>query len=397
MTKLLFKRTAAGIYEVNMTFINTTSGGLGQITHGFIDSKRIRYNAAMTLKQFEALVKKKLNEGYKTPESIGCNSLDINYAELDALLPRYIRDQNEFVKIMKCQPFKPDKFDYTPIAFGQPKINGNRVTASWGQIGEGLFKKDGAVLKTHEGHICKVEHIRKIFDEVFKECGKNIVFDGEMYVRNEPVTSISGACRNDKNSINKKLQFHCFDLAIPDVDQINRLTLKDNIFQKMYYPGLIYKQLSSAEHTIGILDKHHIINVMSKQVYNDSDSTEYRDECINAGYEGCVIRNGIATYRFGSRPVIMQKLKKPHYGEFIVVDITTFGFNNINVTDIGKGIKFVLKNDQTNDTFESRCTGTVDQQTKLYNNRKKIIGTKINLRYYERTATKLPFHTTVII
>ena len=55
-------------------------------------------------------------------------------------------------------------------------------------------------------------------------------------------------------------------------------------------------------------------------------------------------------------------------------------------------------NSTCNETFESKPVGLdVDQQMDMYINRKKVIGTKITLRYYERTVRNIPFHTNVII
>ena len=54
-----------------------------------------------------------------------------------------------------------------------------------------------------------------IFIIVFPEYA-NMVFDGEIYIRGEKVTSIGGAARNPRNPIHEKLQFVNFDLSIPD-------------------------------------------------------------------------------------------------------------------------------------------------------------------------------------
>jgi ATP-dependent DNA ligase len=227
---------------------------------------------------------------------------------------------------------------------------------------------------------------------VFEHCDKNIVFDGELYARNEPVTTISGACRNDKNPVNKKLQYHCFDLAIPDVDQHNRLALRDKILS-----AFAYKQKSPFEHNNGTLDYPVIVNVLSVKIQSDAESTLFRDDCIDAGYEGCVTRNGLAEYKFGSRPKTIMKWKKAKYGSFEVIDIIKFGFDNTdNNNHVGKGVLFVLKNDINPLTFESRPIGDLDQQMEMIAYKSKIIGTKVTVRYFERTEDGKPFHTNVI-
>ena len=93
----------------------------------------------------------------------------------------------------------------------------------------------------------------------------------------------------------------------------------------------------------------------------------------------------------------MMKLKRPKYGYFEVIDIILYGFDSDNKNNVGKGCKFILKNDLTNEKFESNPTGTVEQKLEYYNNRKDYIGSKVMVKYYERTKNKLPFHHNVII
>lgn len=389
---VLFKKTAAGLYEFDATHNATINGGMITTRYGLTLGTKTPYTYQGTVKQFDAVIKKKLQEGYKRLSDIGFPEAYaiLDYKAINALLPSYNTDQNDHVKICKCQPFKPDKFDYEPTAWAQPKINGNRSTISWGVKGEGIFKTEGSVIKSHEGIIYVIKHISDIFDMIFEKCSKDLVFDGEMYVKDEPVTSISGACRNPKNPIHKRLQYYCFDLAIADIDQTSRLELKSKALGDM-----AYKQRHPNEHDK--IKNVNVIDTISVRVSCDNEATNARDICIKAGYEGCVIRNGAATYKFGSRPKDLMKLKKAKFGQFEVLDINHFGYEN-SENNIGKGINFVLINDLDGAIFESKPTGLdVDQQMDLYINRAKVIGTKVTLRYYERTVEGLPFHTNVIV
>lgn len=390
---ILVKKTAGGLYEFEATHNATIASGMITTRYGLFTGTRTKYMYEGTAKQFDAVIKKKLQEGYKRLSDIGVDDklYPSNHKEVMALLPEYITDNNSFIKPCKCQPFKPNKFNYEPIAWAQPKINGNRSTISWGTHGEGIFISEGVVIRSHEGIVYNIKHIENIFEIIFESCDRNLVFDGEMYVKDEPVTSISGACRNPKNPIHNRLQYHCFDLAIPDVDQTTRISLKTKALGEM-----AYHQKHPNEHKAGMIS-YNVIDVVSVQIQSDAEAIGARDVCIAAGYEGTVIRNGAATYKFGSRPKDLMKLKKAKFGEFEVIDITKYGFEN-NDNNIGKGINFVLKNDNNDAIFESKPTGLdVDQQMDLYTNRAKVIGTKITLRYYERTDTGLPFHTNVII
>jgi hypothetical protein len=392
---LLFKRTAIGIYEMSIeTF---SSKDLIVVSYGVVGGKKVS-NYVQGVKKLNSIIAKKRREGYKTLEDLNCDSISLNYAEIDFLLPEYNTDVDNYFKSMKCQPFVPNKFNYGSFersAKAQPKINGNRGTISWGIIKNGLFSEEGSILKSHEGHVLEINHLREAFDKIFAKVSKSLVFDGEFYVRNEPVTSISGACRNPRNPIHSRLNYHCFDLAIPDVPQIDRLDMKHSIFKSFVKPGFVAKQLHPSEHSK--FDDTLIVDVVDIDVHTDDESSDYRNLCLDEGYEGAVIRDPEAIYKFGSRPMTMMKLKRFKRGFFEVIDVKLFGFENNNTNNVGKGCVFILRNDLNNDLFESNATGTVEEKLKLYSNRANLIGTKVPVKYGERTANGLPFHSNVII
>jgi hypothetical protein len=396
LKQILLKRTALGIYAFEINHIYTAGNPIIQTRYGLLDGNKTSYNTYGTVKQYEAIINKKRKEGYKSNVDLGLTFSDngglnlYNLEDYNKLLPEYNTDLNNFYKPMKCQPFQPNKFIYD--ALGQPKINGGRINTRWGKVKDGLFSEPGVVITTHEGVEIRVAHIEAVMKDVFKYCDSNIVFDGEIYKYGELVTSINGAARNPRNPIHPYLQFHCFDLAIPDVHQNDRITIKDEIFRRAYYPSKVHKQINVQDHIVPEV----VVNVYTKLIHSDEEATEFRTECIDAGYEGCVIRNMVATYRFGSRPMTMMKLKKPKYGTFKVLDMIPFGFENTE-NDIGKGIKFILKNDLTDATWECNATGTVSEKTDAMNNKKRYIGDEVIVSYFERTATNLPFHANVIL
>lgn len=397
MKEYLFKKTALGLYEYTANIVNTTKGSTIVITYGIYDKTKVTHITEGGMKQLIALVKKRKQEGYKSAIDLGCDLTNLNYAEIWLLLPDYNTDTNNSFKSMKCQPFVGGKFKYgTPkrSAKGQPKINGNRSTIGWGMSQDGMFSKEKVIIKSHEGLIQHVPHVERIFTDIFAKCSKTIVFDGELYHKGSEVATISGAARNVNNPINKLLSYHCFDLAIPDIDQLTRLDLKHEILKKFEYPGTVHIQKHPSEHEF--LDSI-VVDVCDTDIHSDEEAMELRDLCLLHGYEGAVIREPEVIYKFGSRPVSMMKLKKPKYGQFEVVDVTIFGFEIERESDVGKGCKFVLKNDVTNALFEANPTGTVEQKLDYFKNKKKYIGTKITLKYYERTVTKLPLHANVMM
>jgi len=388
----LFKRSALGIYEYELILSKQPKGYIISCTHGQHNSKKVSYYVEGDDKKFTALIREKKKAGYRTLEELGCGP-ELNYAEIDHKLGEYVVDLDNYSKPMKCKPFVVDKFKYLLGTKGQPKINGNRGTIRYGEIPNGLFSTKGVILKSHDGIVLSIRHIEKAFEQIFKYCSKDIVFDGEFYYRDTPVTTISGACRNPKNPVHDKLQFHCFDLAIPDVNQLARLELKHEIFRRCEHLDCVTIQRHPSDHKEL---NTTVIDVCDQDVMSDIEASEYRELCLKYGYEGCVIRNPVAEYRFGMRPTTMMKLKKPKFAKFEVIDVTLFGFEG-NTTNIGKGCKFILKNDINDLSFEIIPEGKLEQKMEYYKNRKGYIGNLVNVRYFERSSKgQFPFHANII-
>jgi len=393
LKQLLFKRTALGIYCFEMSYVSSINEGIITSRYGFLNKSRTTYSVSGTQKQYESAVLKKIKEGYKSNIDLGLpiGVIDDDYiSAIASLLPVYNTDINSFYKSMKCQPFVPNKFTYD--ALGQPKINGGRMSIRWGRVHDGLFSYDGPILTTHEGIVCRISHIEEVFKDIFKHCHSDTVFDGEIYHYGSNVTMINGAARNPRNPIHDKLQYQCFDLAIPKKKKKDRISMRDDIFKKVYYPGKVHKQTKVQDHNVPDI----VVNVYTKLITSDDDASNFRYECIEAGYEGCVIRNMDAPYKFGSRPMTMMKLKKSKLGKFKVIDLTPFGFENTD-NNIGKGIRFLLKNDINDEQFDCNSNGSVDKKLKVINSKAAYIGKEVTVQYFERTPTNLPFHATVIL
>ena len=251
----LYKRTAIGLYEYEIIFSNTSSGPIIESRYGLYGSRKITNYTKGNLSKYNTLVAKKRREGYRTLKDLGIGDSNIPVKEIIDYLPEYTTDLGNVHKPMKCQPFVADKFLYIndgKEAVGQPKINGNRGTILWGKTDNGLFSIEEPILKSHDGIVLNIEHIKEAFKVIYSKVPKDVVFDGEFYVYGEHVTSISGACRNPKNPIHQKINYHCFDLAIPDVDQLTRLALKHTYLKQFYAPGFVFKQIHPSQHVLSI-------------------------------------------------------------------------------------------------------------------------------------------------
>lgn len=369
--------------------------------------------SASTKTSYKSQIKRKIDRGYKTAEMYGVTSDMYESANqlhdlLDNVIPKFATDANNVDKPMKCQKWKTGIFDYSNGAFADPKINGVRCTIKYEAVDNGLFGiSHEVVIRSKEGLRYNVKHIEDAFDRYvfYREDYKNITFDGELYIKDQKNTTIGGAARNPKNPLHKQLQFVNFDLSIPDVSNRNRYHLRRDILNKAWLNATslnsdaIYIQFKPEEHDATKSAK--IVSLCSINIKGDSDVEAYRDRCIAAGYEGCVVRSKIAEYKFGSRPQTMMKAKRCEETECLCLDILV---DKITKVIDGKEItyeyaKFKCRNDLNNEVFEVKPTsvynGVTDETMTsdyILGHRNQFIGKLLAIKFYERTDKKIPFN-----
>ena len=354
-------------------------------------------------------------KGYKSLTDLGLNPLDcLNdivplWNEIEKRLPKYNTDANNCIKPMKCQKFAIGKFYYPAII--QPKINGVRAVVLLEEFTptdlfsmEGFVRDDKhyhAVIKTKEGLVYNIWHIEQLFNHLYQAFPEyaNVAFDGEIYIRGEKVTSIGGAARNTRNPLHEKLQFVNFDLSVPDLSNADRDELRFKIWRDYtakftssahnVMAGKIWENLSIEGHSMW--DGFTLIVLNSDKCWDDNQALFYMQKAIEHGFEGAVIRDEAAEYKFGSRPATMMKLKEFDDAEFECIGVEHTG----NPDDkIGFNVRLVLKNDINDLVFSCTLTGTVNERLDILNN--PPIGKSVTVKFYERTKNGLPFHANVV-
>ena len=383
----------------------------GTISNTFSDaivakSKKNSYQQA--LYQLNSLYERHKKQGYKSAEELGLTDDDKSrsfYDKLNHVLPKYNTDANNCVKPMKCQKFTIGKFNYPAMI--QPKINGVRcVVMIEDYTPKDIFDTKGfntnhgmkhVVLKTKEGLVYNIDHIERVFQKLYTKFPQyqNIIFDGEVYIKDEKVTSIGGAARNPRNELHKKLTYVNFDLSIPDMSNHDRDVLRYKIWNDFLaissslYPPEVFIALNAESHE---LFNQFVITVLNTdKTYDDDQSLAYMQRYIDCGFEGAVIRDKDAEYQFGSRPQTMMKLKKFEDAEFKCHDIRYTGNPEQGV---GFSVVLLCENDINDLSFESTVVGTVEERKAILDN--PPIGKMVTIKFYERTKNGLPFHSNVI-
>lgn len=383
----------------------------GTISNTFSDpivakSKKNCYQQALF--QLNSLYEKQKKKGYKSAEELGLSDVDSSrsfYDKLNHVLPKYNTDANNCVKPMKCQKFAIGKFTYPAMI--QPKINGVRcIVMLEDYTPKDMFDSHAmntdrgikrVVMKTKEGLEYNVFHIEQAFKDFYTKCPEyhHIIFDGEIYIPNEKVTSIGGAARNPRNPLHSDLMFVNFDLSIPDMSNKDRDELRFKIWNdfiakssSLYVP-YVFISISPESHQL--FHKFSIVALNTNIVYSDNQALGYMQRCLDCGFEGAVIRDNNAEYQFGSRPQTMMKLKKFEDAEFECYD---YKWSGDPEQGVGFSVVLLCKNDINDLTFESTVVGTVAERKAILDN--PPIGKMVTIKFYERTKNGIPFHSNVI-
>jgi len=313
------------------------------------------------------LTELKRNAGYRNLTELKINTDLPLEPQLKAILKANKFDKNDIAKPMKAQPFVKNAMLYP--CFLQPKLNGVRCVISVIEVSNGLFGTERKVsITSKDGITYNVPHIEREASVLLKDFEYSI--DGELYHHSSPAPTIAGASKNVNNPVNSKLEFICFDLAIPDTPQDERLVLLKDLFDAN--PNM-----------------KHIKMIETIIVESDDATIEKSMEFIDKGFEGGIIRDLTSPYYFGGRRKNMMKIKKFIIGEFQIIDVIPFRKNP------ALGL-FVCMNDINREVFESTPIGNNEQREEYLTNKFNYIGRTAIIKYYERTINGIPFHNNTI-
>lgn len=348
------------------------------ILSGLINGEKIVTPTNEPIAKLEKRYKDKLNDGYVF------NDTDLSESEFVKTLKSDRFDSQGNAKPMKAQPYTPGCMTFPVLVQG--KINGDRSTVKWiKREPVDMFDAgyDGCIFLSKSGIEYDIPHLQAKLNRaaMISPYIKTIPFDGELFIPNANVASISGACRNPSNPLHPHLSYIIFDIANQD-KQITRTNILEIDLNKKFKT----------------LDIHDDINKISADIYilktelvsDEQVIIMHRDEAIANNYEGVILRDPSAYYGFGKRVKTMRKFKKESFGRFTVLNIKPR--NEEDKLPI-----FVLRNDLNDDVFESSCNGSRDEQRAVLYNKFHYVGNTILMRYYERTINNIPLHTTVML
>lgn len=313
---------------------------------------------------------------------------DINnlYQYLAAYLPKYRTNENNGGLLpMLAKSYTGKVWDKVPVMIGQYKINGLRCFISAEYNNGDMFKPIKLRFQSREGIYWSTlsnleEYLLTVLPEdlITAMIEEQWSLDGEIYLPGYTVNQINHFVKDANCVENKALQFWCYDLAVPEMSQSNRLVLIDKYLDNRITNFHDYK-----EH---LNNDKRLIRLPSIFITNDNEALKYRDEFIGLGFEGLILRNPSADYQYGRRRVgYMEKFKSATDGKFLIVDIYKEPKRDLPI--------ILCQNDVNTAKFETRLSATHEYQQTILRDKHLYIGKYLFVEFGERSGVeKVPMH-----
>lgn len=308
--------------------------------------------------------------------------------------------------------WKKKKKQWTPLVFPvgvQPKIDGARslAWAEWSLNGaDGEINDDRIIfLSRHNKEQIHYTHVGAELLKFFKYLPPGAGLDGEMFAPTkyfQDLISIIAINRKKRHKDADLVEYHVFDLIIPDVDYAERYNIL----------------LSSYRQYVNDGHRNSKFHILFTSIANSHDEImKYHQHFVGQGYEGTIVRKlrtGCAVthhshnkckrgdYHAGCTAIYkgnkarndsVLKVKDFHDEEGTII-----GYEEELYSRDGKHmslIVFVVHSDDDK-KFKCRPAATVVQRAQWWNIRDSLIGKRYTYSYFEKTKDGIPRHPTGI-
>lgn len=306
---------------------------------------------------YDSNVKSYLDKGYRRISDFGYNSIsDFNP---DETLPKDRTDTNGVGKPMLCKVFDTTKKTLTDkLWLSSYKHDGVRCS---------LYYKDGEVLTASRGgqdyniaatYIRTDPYIRSLL-----KSNPKLVLDGEIYRHGWTLNVISGLCRLETlEERHHELRFHCYDIA--DTETPFKLRAA---------------KLGQIQKDVPVNSKLVIVDHIPVQGL-DAIMAQH-NKAISEGYEGLVVRDPEANYKYGARDNRMMKIKLFSDAEF-------------KITGLSEGLRdedlcFTMETKEGY-PFKAKPLGTREDKQWYRDHINELIGKMGTVKYFGMTNTDHP-------
>jgi len=273
------------------------------------EGKVKRDTEAQCILQFNALVRGYEDKGYK---HVDRDPDTYTLKQLEEILPEYNTDANGFRKHMlakQADKVKQSTIDKLPYWYASRKIDGLRASFYWDGKRIRSASRGGKDYDLALKHFTENEK----FIEYFKNHPNNVL-DGELYKHGKSLQQISGAARLEKNAYDCDwLQYYVYDIMTPKKPFKERLLDIIELAKELHVGFDPYHEFKEGDLQIQI--------VPQVKVSGYDNIIKLHNKYVEEGWEGVVVRDPNATYKFGARGNQMIKFKMYKDDCFIVTGI----------------------------------------------------------------------------
>lgn len=347
-------------------------------------------------KELESRYNEKIKQGYQYLNEI-CdmqdrppvedeNSLDL-FNFLNTYLPKDLSNGNSNLLLpMLAKTYNGNVWKKVSCMYGQYKINGLRcIITAYTQ--NDMFKPIRLRFQSREGIIWNT--LENLSDYLLSIIPANIIrdmidgyvaLDGEIYLPGYTINQINHFVKDANCVENKLLQFWCYDIMM-EGNQAHRNMYRYHIKKPTSFNNI-------EEH---YNNKERLIILPSIYINNNDKAIKARNNFINIGFEGLILRNTETNYQYGRRRAnYMEKFKDATEGDFIIIDIYKEKKRDLPI--------LLCKNDINDEKFETRLSVSHIVQQEVLFDSQSYIGRTVHIEYGERSGVaRVPFHIKTVV
>lgn len=279
-------------------------GGKLQIFSTVCEAKNVgRANA--TTPEEQAFIEAKADWQHKLDRKYCIKIEDVKNRRIDAMLAKSFKDAKKNVRY--------------PVHI-EPKLDGSRCLAYW--------KNDRIVLQTRGQKEWDLPHIKKELEKILP---KDAIFDGELYRHGFNRQTIQKwITKHYPDSIH--VGYHVYDIPMANGEEyLWHDPNGDGGSRYEQLQTLIPMETNENSELVPHCETPHIFRVETWQVENEHQVMMCQEKCIQAGYEGCMVRTWMGPYIHGKRSGDLLKCKTFQDEEFEVVAFTDGTGKNVGV------------------------------------------------------------------
>lgn len=255
-------------------------------------------------------------------------------------------------------------------AFVQPKLDGVRALAYWGEDGElQIISRSGKSWL----EIGSISHIRDQIKSLRERTPElsGFALDGEIYAHGESFQQTTRLVKKYRPGKSEELVFHVYDVIDRDnmgqgfADRAQNLTW----FRDRIQGGRLAYALDT---------------VPTDVVFNHEDLMQAQANHLKTGYEGAILRLASGAYQWGKRSYELLKVKTFQDAEFEII-----GFTN-GVGRFEHAVVWTCRNDTDEQTFQTVPRGTMEDRAEMLADADSYVGKKLTVRFFERSEAGIP-------